>query len=63
MCDKIVERFADSKSVYAYQETAAHSIEGRCMKLLTISSYRGITKEREEVIPGLFPEGAARPFK
>lgn len=40
-----------------------HTIEGRCMKLLTISSYKGITEEREEIIPGLFPEDLPRPFR
>jgi murein tripeptide amidase MpaA len=63
MCDEIVRKYEESKTVYAHQETAIHTIEGRCMKLLTISSYIGITKEREEMLPGLFSKSLSRPFK
>jgi len=63
MCDEIVKKCEESKTIYAHQETVIYTMEGRCMKLLTISSYTGIIKEREERLPGLFPESLPRPFK
>ena len=63
MCQDIVNKYKSSKDIYAHQETAVHTIEGREMKLLTISSFKGITTEREEFIPGLFPDQTPRAYK
>lgn len=63
---EIVERFKESKSVYVCHETVVHSIEGRKMQLLTVSSFKGVTNEREDVIPDLFPEHSKamqRPYR
>jgi hypothetical protein len=65
-CKNIVEKFKSSKTIYAHHETAIHTLEGRKMQLLTISSFKNITNEREDLILGLFPEHskiADRPFK
>lgn len=35
-----------------HREVLFHSIEGREMELLTFSSYKGITTEKEEMIEG-----------
>ena len=63
MCDEIIEKYKSSKEIYAHQETPIHSIEGREMRLITISSFIGITDEREEYIERLFPKKTLRPFK
>jgi len=65
-CREIVERFKGSKTIYTHNETAIHTIEGRKMQLLSISSFKDITNEREDFIPDLFPEHSKatdRPFK
>ena len=45
----------------------ANSIENRPMELLTLTGFEGITKEREKLIEGLFPNSEGdvntRPFK
>jgi len=60
-------KYKDSDKIYVHQETAIYSIEGRKMQLITISSKDNITKEREDLIPNLFPEHdpikSPRPFK
>lgn len=60
------EKYKSSTAVYFHSETAVHTIEGRAMQLITVSSFDKITAEREEVVPGLFPEhseGSPRPYK
>ena len=53
--------------VYIHREVLFHSVEGREVELLTLSSYKGITTEREDMIEGegLLPFSSKddRPFK
>ena len=65
-CTTIFKNFKDSKAVYFHHETAIYTLEGRKLQLLTISSFKNITEEREDLIPRLFPEYSEikpRPFK
>ena len=60
------QKFQTSTSVYYHNEVAVHSIEGRAMQLITISSFDNITTEREDLLPDLFPLHSgvdSRPFK
>ncbi|XP_030030620.1 cytosolic carboxypeptidase-like protein 5 isoform X2 [Manduca sexta] len=49
--------------VYYCRECLIYSLEGRRVDLLTISSYHGISSEREERLKNLFPDNQDRPFK
>ncbi|RZF46286.1 hypothetical protein LSTR_LSTR011997 [Laodelphax striatellus] len=50
--------------IYYHRETVCFSLEGRKVDLLTISSYHGISENREPKLPNLFPEvNALRPFQ
>ncbi|CAG9768873.1 unnamed protein product [Ceutorhynchus assimilis] len=50
--------------IYYVRETACLSLEGRIVDLITISSYHGITTEREDRLKNLFPnKDAQRPYK
>ncbi|XP_060524611.1 cytosolic carboxypeptidase-like protein 5 [Cylas formicarius] len=50
--------------IYYVRETVCKSLEGRNVDLITISSYHGITAEREERLRGLFPDkNVPRPHK
>ncbi|XP_039283758.1 cytosolic carboxypeptidase-like protein 5 [Nilaparvata lugens] len=50
--------------IYYHRETVCHSLEGRKIDLLTISSYHGISDTREPKLPNLFPDAnALRPFQ
>lgn len=68
---EIVEKFRESETIYAHKEVLGQSLEGRPMEMLTISSKSRMTFDREELIPGLFPENPAnksggsqkRPFR
>ena len=55
------------ESIYFHREIAGLSFEKRPVDLITISSKEGIGKEREELIPELFPyhegKGELRPLK
>lgn len=42
--------------VYTSRELLCHSIEGRRIDLLTVSSAKGITETKEPRIAGLFPD-------
>ncbi len=53
-------KFKNSRNVYFNCETAVHSIEGRNMQLITVSSYDNISIEHEDLIPGLFPTHTSR---
>ncbi|KAH9140031.1 hypothetical protein AeRB84_015708 [Aphanomyces euteiches] len=54
-----------ASSMYYHRETLVHSLDGRKVDLLTISSYDNILDNREETIPGLFPDHphTPRPFQ
>lgn len=50
--------------IYYTRECVCHSLEGRNVDLITISSYHGITSERESKLANLFPnDNQARAFK
>lgn len=42
--------------IYYYRELLTYSVERRRIDLLTITSYHGVSAEREERLGGLFPE-------
>ena len=46
----MLKRLRDSETTYLHREVLFHSVEGREMELLTLSSYQGITETREENI-------------
>jgi len=48
--------------VYFYRETIVKSLENRSVDLLTISSFKGISEERECRLFGLFPEEKPRSY-
>lgn len=54
--EEIVQKYKDSETLYAHKEVLGLSVEGRAMEMLTISNRNKITYEREELIPGLFPD-------
>lgn len=45
----------NEKDIYFYRETIVQSLENRSVDLLTISSFKGISEERECRLFGLFP--------
>nr|CAI5846643.1 unnamed protein product [Callosobruchus analis] len=49
--------------IYYVRETVVHSVEARNVDLITISSYQGITAEREPQLKNIFIGDAPRPFK
>lgn len=50
--------------IYYARECLCHSLEGRKVDLITISSYHNISSEREIRLQNLFPEDdVARPFR
>ncbi|XP_076251015.1 cytosolic carboxypeptidase-like protein 5 isoform X1 [Rhynchophorus ferrugineus] len=50
--------------IYYVHETVCHSLEGRNIDLITISSYHGITMDREDRLKNLFPDkNVPRPHK
>uniref|UniRef100_A0A6P7FUV6 Cytosolic carboxypeptidase-like protein 5 n=1 Tax=Diabrotica virgifera virgifera TaxID=50390 RepID=A0A6P7FUV6_DIAVI len=58
-----VKHVADD-DVYYVRETVCHSCDGKPIDLITISSYHGISKEREEKLKNLFNKSTVpRPYK
>lgn len=50
--------------IYYVRETVCLSLEGRNVDLITLSSYHGITMEREDRLANLFPnKNCFRPHK
>lgn len=49
--------------IYYVRETVCRSLEGRATDLITISSFHGITKERETRLKNLFMDNVPRPYK
>jgi hypothetical protein len=56
MCQKIEEAGRRVPNLYVKRELLTHSIEGKRVELLTISSQSNKLEEKEEIIPHLFPE-------
>lgn len=46
----------NEKDIYFHRETIVKSLENRSVDLLTISSFKGISEERESHLFGLFPD-------
>ena len=51
-----MRKFENSSTIYAKREALGLSAEGRVMEILTISGKDKMTKKREELIEGCFPE-------
>lgn len=50
--------------IYYVRERICNSLDGRSIDLITLSSYHGITSEREVRLKNLFPDKSVqRPFK
>ena len=65
-CEQAVLDPAVAEKIYFKSETLMNSLEGRPMRLLTLSSPAGMRRAQEPPIPELFPEGradGARTFK
>ena len=63
-----MNKYGASNEVYIHREVLFHSVEGRELELITLSSYKGITTENEEMIEGkgLLPftnTNDSRPYK
>ena len=43
--NKIEKKYKDSNQIYCHKETIAYSLENRTIEMLTLTSYRDITKE------------------
>jgi hypothetical protein len=58
-----MERYSQSSDIYMHREVLVHSIEGREMEMITLSSYKGILVEREPSfeVAGMLNE--ERPYK
>nr|XP_023023775.1 cytosolic carboxypeptidase-like protein 5 isoform X2 [Leptinotarsa decemlineata] len=68
MLMNIDSKYSDVKPVsdediYYVRETVCRSLEGRRIDLITLSSFHGITKNREDKLRNLFPENKPRPYK
>jgi murein tripeptide amidase MpaA len=63
--DKLIAKNAHREDIYIKREVATLSFEGRPMDMLTITGSNGKLEEREELIPGLFPNSdpSKRPLK
>jgi heme oxygenase len=46
---------AKSSNIYFMRELLCQSIDGRRIDLLTITSFKTLTYDKEEIIPNLFP--------
>jgi len=58
---KMMKRLENSMT-YMHREVLCHSVEGREMEIITLSSYKGITDDREPHIENCLPLGEERPF-
>lgn len=61
--DEMQAKLVNRKNVYFHRETLTYSVEGRKQEMVTVSSMDKISQddEREEYIPGLFPEYSGSP--
>ena len=51
------------ESIYYHRDLLCHSVEGRRVDLLTVSSHHGITEEEDCRLEGLFPDQAIQRAK
>ena len=56
---KVISRVQKANSAYIHREVLCHSLEGREMEMITLSSFKGITEQRECPIE----EPSCLPFK
>ncbi|KAK7070690.1 Cytosolic carboxypeptidase-like protein 5 [Halocaridina rubra] len=65
MLDGLDRRFpSDSPCLYYHRELLVHSLDHWRVDLITISSHKGRSEEREDRLPGLFPQkDHPRPFR
>jgi hypothetical protein len=54
--DTLEAKFSKHNDIYFHRELLGESLEKRRVDLITISDRTGITKERDELIPDLFPQ-------
>jgi hypothetical protein len=61
----MLKRFEKSENIYMHRELLFHSLEGREMELITLTSNKGKTQKREEGFSedSLLPKKGHRPFK
>jgi hypothetical protein len=61
----LLKRFEKSDQIYMHREVLFHSMEGREMELVTLSSHKNKTTRREEGFSeeSLLPKKGPRPFK
>lgn len=52
----MMTKFENSETTYIHREILYYSREHRPQEIVTFSDRSGITEEREDLIPGLFPE-------
>jgi hypothetical protein len=52
----MIKKFEHSESTYIHREVLYYSREHRPQEIVTFTDKVGMTKEREDKIPGLFPE-------
>ena len=60
------DKLTNSNKIYYHRELICHSLEGRRVDLVTVSSHHGITSEEEPRLDELFPDKTvdrARRFK
>lgn len=60
--DEMQAKMINRRNVYFHRETLTYSREGRKQEMVTVSSWEGLNEnyEREEDIPGLFPEAKTK---
>jgi hypothetical protein len=61
--NELERRFSHHSQIYFTRELLTHSLDGRRIDLLTLTTYKDLLFERESHIEGLFPETKARPYK
>lgn len=49
---KLLNKYESSSEVYIHREVLFHSLEGREIELITLSSFKGITTQKEEMFDG-----------
>jgi hypothetical protein len=53
---KVIKKFENRENIYVHREVIIYSRENRPMEMLTLTSEEKITKEREALIEGCFPD-------